>query len=1068
MKNHRLVKLFSLIFAIALLLGAVALTTFAENDPDTVDIAKKNIFFGDTFQLMFAVKAPENVKVTATSGGNDIGIEYIGKQTIGGTEYHVYKTVEGWAAQNINSTVTVTATAGNSTDKLTYSVLEYLYERINVDTGVPEKKLKMYKSLLQFAIDADAVINSEQGRTPHDLASYCYVSLQNATLDGYNTSGMFKKGDIPFSDISHTLSLSDGDEVEWTYSVNGKDMGVIKENDLKNLAVNGNITVNAGIYQEITVEKFLYFTDPHYVASGAEASWKSTADSHLNTMKSVYTASGAKFAMCGGDWLNDSNTRASALQMMAEIRQRMNATFGKAYLMIGNHDYNYQKISGGSTVQSEHELTPEEIASVWFSEYGKTYYSFKGDATTFYVFDSGKDWSHGRVNDLDREQIRWYIASLNATDDKHIAIASHMLYVNDVTWMMHPATEIIAEISNAYNNRLTYTFDGVTYDFGSKTGRVEFIIAGHTHLDEIGTFHGIPYIVTNASHSTGANGEPTFDIVTVDYETRVITTDRTGRGSDRTIYLDPCTQNHYETNASGHRVSESCEKCGLTPTASFSSHTAPEVRTIVENGMKRYDYVCTECEYVLFSRSGEFNTDVNYFSAPGQVYVRWEGGKPFEIKKEGDQIFTRAHLTHAYGSFCVSNRAGLVEKAYTAEWDEIKNGSGKYAVFKLRASGVTNLTFGLQSDNSLTDFPDSAFVSRYHSGGFDNWKIYVVDLSKMAAPAYSVDNKNVTNVVFGFRAASASANAYIDLEYFAICDNWEEIASVVGDQNVYYTNWRDPSSDVQRPSNGVCQGDHSIKLTVSGNNYTYACEFCNFKTEQTVSVGANSVNFFSAPGQQYNNYNVPNGSNASRHSTGTLKYDTVGGFVYNSLAFGGSGSMVFGDGSAVLNGMEDYTKNTVYGTGKYFVIKFRAQSQITEMKIGAYDGTNSKVIADKNAATAGSGTDAIYETNMRGGTVPTDWKVFVISIEDMLDKSVPFYTAGGTEQTTASFGFKIKNGSAYAGTVDIAYFAVCDNWAEIDSIVGNDSVVLTSWENTVADVTLSSADIDNKVIEEAK
>lgn len=107
----------------------------------------------------------------------------------------------------------------------------------------------------------------------------------------------------------------------------------------------------------------------------------------------------------------------------------------------------------------------------------------------------------------------------------------------------------------------------------------------------------------------------------------------------------------------------------------------------------------------------------------------------------------------------------------------------------------------------------------------------------------------------------------------------------------------------------------------------------------------------------------------------------------------------------------------------------------------------------------------LYETNLRSGDVPTDWKVYVINVEDMLDKTTPYYVAGGTAESTAAYGFKIANGSS--GTVDIAYFAVCDNWSEIDSIVGNDGVVLTNWETPANDVTLTPADIDNKVAAEA-
>lgn len=269
MKKSNLLKLISMILICVMLMGAIAVTAFAtteqesvssgENttlpdanednvvsDEETVEICKKNIIFGEKIQLMFAVKAPENVTVTAVCGEQEIGIEYLGNQTIEGVEYRVYQTTEGWAAQNINAVVTVTATAGEQTDVLSYSVLMYLYERLNLDDLDPvvdADRIAMYEALLAYAKAADKVVNNENGRTPNDLDSYHYVAVVNGTLDGYNEWGMFKEGDTPFANVTHTLSQNK--TIEWTYSVNGVDFGLIELEELKALAVEGTVIVTA-------------------------------------------------------------------------------------------------------------------------------------------------------------------------------------------------------------------------------------------------------------------------------------------------------------------------------------------------------------------------------------------------------------------------------------------------------------------------------------------------------------------------------------------------------------------------------------------------------------------------------------------------------------------------------------------------------------------------------------------------------------------------------------------------------------------------------------------------------
>ena len=278
------------------------------------------------------------------------------------------------------------------------------------------------------------------------------------------------------------------------------------------------------------VERFLYFTDPHYIDPNG---WVAQYSDDLDTIATYYNVYPLSFVLCGGDWIYKEDTKLNACNMLLQVKARMTELFGDDYhLVLGNHDTNYQGQLNRYSKEYTGQLSHQTIVDLWYDEEGNTYYSFKGDCTTFYVFDTGIDWNHTSLDAFDLEQIEWYLDMLDKSNDAHIAISLHMLYVTDND--IHPLTSTLAAISVAYNERSTFFFGGNEYDFSKKRGQVEFMIAGHSHLDIQGELLGIPYIVTR---STGAVGHPNFDIVAVDYDSGVLYTSRIGQGEDRKIPL---------------------------------------------------------------------------------------------------------------------------------------------------------------------------------------------------------------------------------------------------------------------------------------------------------------------------------------------------------------------------------------------------------------------------------------------------------------------------------------------------------------------------------------------------
>ncbi|MBP3375652.1 MAG: metallophosphoesterase [Clostridia bacterium] len=296
-------------------------------------------------------------------------------------------------------------------------------------------------------------------------------------------------------------------------------------------------------------EKFLFFTDPHYVQAATDGVFNYSYEYAIDVMGKYFDESGVSFALSGGDWLNNSNTRENAIANLKDIDARMQAAFGKDfYLVVGNHDYNYQlwDADKSATVSSPHWLTREEIDDAWYTDErygGKSYYSFKGENTTFYVFDSGIDWGHSEMDSFDIVQVEWFLSELAKNDDAHIALAPHILYTSGTNLLA--ATDKILEFSNVYNNRGAVTFNGKLYDFADKTGKVEFLIGGHSHRDEVAVYHNIPCVLTINNGSSC----PSFDLVAVDYDAKVVHLTRVNAGTaanaqtlDRTVSLEAAAE----------------------------------------------------------------------------------------------------------------------------------------------------------------------------------------------------------------------------------------------------------------------------------------------------------------------------------------------------------------------------------------------------------------------------------------------------------------------------------------------------------------------------------------------
>ena len=218
MKNN-IKRIISFALMLSLLVGMMAgFSAFAaETETENVEIVSKNVYFGETLNLMYAVESTSDDVVVNVYNANHELVETIKDYTVdaekNGTDAKVFVSKIGVPAQDIDTEFYAVAVAGNAESATAkYSVLEYLYERLYVSEGASAEQKAMYNSLLAYADAADVVVNED---TTTNIAKYAYVRVTNGTVDGTNTAAMVMAG-TALNALTTTLVPANGMKLAWT------------------------------------------------------------------------------------------------------------------------------------------------------------------------------------------------------------------------------------------------------------------------------------------------------------------------------------------------------------------------------------------------------------------------------------------------------------------------------------------------------------------------------------------------------------------------------------------------------------------------------------------------------------------------------------------------------------------------------------------------------------------------------------------------------------------------------------------------------------------------------------
>ncbi len=383
--------------------------------------------------------------------------------------------------------------------------------------------------------------------------------------------------------------------------------------------------------------------------------------------------------------------------------------------------------------------------------------------------------------------------------------------------------------------------------------------------------------------------------------------------------------------------------------------------------------------------------------------------------------------------------------------------AGRYFVMKYRATANGgNATLKVSSNGVVGNELSIHLGIRGHSNYHNEWTVVVIDLSELSC--YAVGESGSF-----YAMITVSENYVFDIAYIAIANTLDDVNSLLDEGESYIdlgTSWAHKA-----PSGGNEGGNtptpppassHAITETVTdGENgakvYTYSCSHCEINVTKIVPACVSK--YFSAQ-------NLATGARVY-YNTGSHQIESESGNAF--ARFTGSDQIA----QILWNRVQaDCDKQTDtgdlgnvpsfdIGQSKYLVMKVRTNSP-SERIILSFSTTG------HNAPTAKSETGAEGKVDINGkplekdayyateaghvgikmpfaATESAEWGVYVIDLSTVADG----YFVKDSETDTYivdTFYFTISHLSS-AEYIDMEYMAFVEDWADVDAIVDEESLV---------------------------
>lgn len=290
-------------------------------------------------------------------------------------------------------------------------------------------------------------------------------------------------------------------------------------------------------FSGVSGDEFIFITDYHM---------ERNANNSPSLIDKIIHQTGAKKIVFGGDAYDASSTPDLALNKIADFYSMFYENVDKILSCVGNHEYNNpasnkpeQQIPNGQVYESI--VNRNDL--IHHSRYTCNYTILNRSNRTMYIF-IGCEYS----SSVTKESIKYILETLKNNDGYDIIVFSHTGLDNggdngNVANIIDGFKRITDGIDK-FNQKSSYVFDGITYDYSGCTGEVICVFSGHNHVDGcIRTDGGLNVISTTCDaygapeggvvRTKGTITEQAFDVVNIDYENKKIYMTRVGAGEDR-------------------------------------------------------------------------------------------------------------------------------------------------------------------------------------------------------------------------------------------------------------------------------------------------------------------------------------------------------------------------------------------------------------------------------------------------------------------------------------------------------------------------------------------------------
>ena len=513
------------------------------------------------------------------------------------------------------------------------------------------------------------------------------------------------------------------------------------------------------------------------------------------------------------------------------------------------------------------------------------------------------------------------------------------------------------------------------------------------------------------------------------------------------------------------------------------SHVPGKANVTEKDGKVTYQFICDNCGEPAVSKTVESSVTRYYYpgeiSTSAKTYFQLNGsaggkGAHSIYDEKEDIVFSRfTGYRDANGEAGLSPVTGqaLWQRAQADMWGGQTSGSAEHytekvgnaewLVVRTRSSDAKQ-SFSITYSTTMYNAAEGAALNRPYGGmisvdipfgavSANEWATYVVNLKDidpvsyikddMGTPGDPTDDQYVIDSFYlSFSAFPLSVN--VDIEYIAFVEgSWAELDALIKEDTVVVIADRNGSYGMADVKTGKCvEGAHAYgysSVTNADGSMTNKaiCAVCgDVMREQFVSSNINKFFDVTAIGCFYQTNANSAKDNHSDAKVQSASFDDKTGDRFVRVA------ATFGNTHINLNGGNAGGALSTYAidTGCYAVLKFRA------------DGRGFSF--DAQTGDFESHTNTVY-TPADGDE--GEWLIFVIDLSALETRTNSSgQSCGYTVDSEQAVKFRLTtNGTDRDSegwyledpyTIDIAYFAIVDDVAEAESIIGDEAYRLYS------------------------